>query len=387
MALHISQRRECVRQSDIRSMSMECDLMGGVNLSQGVCDTEVPEVVLAEAAAAMRQGYNTYTRYDGLDELRQAIAAKTARFGGPVVDPENEVVVSSGATGAFYCTCLALLDPGDEVILFTPYYGYHVSTLVATGTVPVYVPLTGPDWRFDPADLEQAVTTKTRAVLINTPANPCGKVFDRGELMQLADFAQCHDIFVFTDEIYEHFVYDGREHLSPATLPGMAKRTVTISGVSKTFSVTGWRVGYAVCDARLAEPIGHFNDLVYVCAPAPLQRGVALGLQALGPEYYQGLAVDYQRKRDRLCTALAEVGLTPHIPQGAYYVLADISGLQGNDGKERAMWLLRKTGVACVPGEAFYPDGNGRGLARFCYAKKDADLDRAIALLRALARG
>lgn len=381
MALHLSQRCEWVRQSDIRSMSIECDRMGGVNLSQGVCDTEVPEVVLAQAAAAMRQGYNTYTRYDGLGELRQAIAAKLARFGGPVVDPEREVVVSAGATGAFYCTCLALLDPGDEVILFTPFYGYHVSTLVATGAVPVYVPLHGPDWRFDPADLERAVTSRTRAILVNTPSNPCGKVFDRVELQAIADFAERHDLFVFTDEIYEHFLYDGRAHISPATLPGMAKRTVTISGVSKTFSVTGWRVGYAVCDARFAETIGHFNDLIYVCAPAPLQIGVARGLDALGPEYYQGLSDDHQQKRDRICAALSRAGLTPHVPQGAYYVLADISRLPGANGKERAMRLLRATGVACVPGEAFFPDGDGRGLARFCYAKTDADLGRAIAAI------
>jgi len=378
MSLHLSQRREWVRQSDIRSMSIECDQMGGINLSQGVCDTEVPEVVMAEAAAAMREGYNIYTRYDGLEELRRAIAAKTARFGGPQVDPEREVVVSAGATGAFYCACLALLDPGDEVILFEPFYGYHVSTLTATGATPVYVPLTGADWRFDPADLERAVTAKTRAILINTPANPCGKVFDRDELQILADFAVSHDLFVFTDEIYEHFLYDGRAHVSPATLPGMAERTVTISGVSKTLSVTGWRVGYALCDARFAETIGHFNDLVYVCAPSPLQLGVARALDALAPEYYQGLSDEHQGKRDRLCAALARAGLAPHVPQGAYYVLADISRLPGKDGKERALWLLRHTGVACVPGEAFYHDGDGQGLARFCYAKKDHDLDRAI---------
>lgn len=386
MALYLSQRREWVRQSDIRSMSIECDAMGGINLSQGVCDTEVPEVVMAGVTEAMRQGYNIYTRYDGLDELRRAIAAKMARFGGPAADPESEVVVSAGATGAFYCACLALLDPGDEVIVFEPYYGYHVSTLVATGAVPVYVSLHAPDWSFDPADLERVVTSRTRALLINTPANPCGKVFSRSELEILADFAQAHDLFVFTDEIYEHFLYDGREHVSPATLPGMAGRTVTISGVSKTFSVTGWRVGYAVCDARFAETIGHFNDLVYVCAPAPLQIGVARGLETLGPEYYRGLSDDHQAKRDRICAALAAAGLTPHVPQGAYYVLADISRLPGADGKERAMHLLRRTGVACVPGEAFFHDGDGRGLARFCYAKKDRDLDRAIEALGRLDR-
>ncbi len=384
MALYLSQRREWVRQSDIRSMSIECDRVGGINLSQGVCDTEVPEVVMAEAALAMREGYNIYTRYDGLDALRNAIAAKVARFGGPKFDPEREVVVSAGATGAFYCTCLALLDPGDEVIVFEPFYGYHVATLVATGAVPVYVPLHAPDWRFDAADLERVVTPRTRGILVNTPSNPCGKVFTHDELQTIADFSNRHDLFVFTDEIYEHFLYDGRIHLSPATLPGMAERTVTISGVSKTFSITGWRVGYALCDARLAETIGHFNDLVYVCAPSPLQMGVAKGLDTLEPAYYQSLSDAHQEKRDRICAALVKVGLTPHVPQGAYYVLADISRLPGDNGKERAMYLLQQTGVACVPGEAFYHDGNGRGLARFCYAKKDCDLDRAVAAIESL---
>ncbi len=384
MALYLSDRREWVHQSDIRSMSIECDRVGGVNLSQGVCDTEVPEVVMAKAAAAMRDGYNIYTRFDGLDELRKAIAAKVARFGGPVVDPEREVVVSAGATGAFYCACLALLNPGDEVIVFEPFYGYHVSTLVATGAVPVYVSLFAPDWRFDPAHLERAVTGRTRGILVNTPANPCGKVFTLTELQVIADFAKAHDLFVFTDEIYEHFLYDGRTHVSPATLPGMAERTITISGVSKTFSVTGWRVGYALCDARFAETIGHFSDLVYVCAPAPLQIGVAAGLDTLSAEYYRDLSDTHQKKRDRICAALSKVGLTPYVPQGAYYVLADISRLPGDSGKERAMHLLRQTGVACVPGGAFYQDGDDRGLARFCYAKKDCDLDRAVAALESL---
>jgi aminotransferase len=378
MPLQLSKRHEWVLQSEIRNMSIECDRMGGINLSQGVCDTEVPVVVRRAAQEAMDRGINTYTRYDGLDELREAIAAKQERFTGMKVDAAgSEVVVSAGATGALYCACLSLLDPGDEVILFEPYYGYHVSTLVATQAVPVYVRTLPPNWEFSREDLERVRTERTRAIMVNTPSNPSGKVFGREELVVVAGFAAEHDLFVFTDEIYEHFVYDGREHVAPATLPGMKERTITISGLSKTFSITGWRIGYCICDARWAQTIGYFNDLVYVCAPAPLQAGVATGLMSLGRDYYDGLARDYLNKRDKICGALAGAGLEPFVPQGAYYVLADISRLPGQSSKERAMALLRQTGVASVPGEAFYNDDAGEALARFCFAKEDSVLDEA----------
>lgn len=386
MALHLSKRHEWVLQSEIRNMSIECDRMGGINLSQGVCDTEVPAVVRKGARDAMDNGINSYTRYDGLDELRNAIAAKQRWFAGMDVDPDNEIVVSAGATGALYCACLALLDPGDEVIVFEPYYGYHISTLVATQAVPVYVRMIPPDWTFTYSDLERAKTAHTRAIIVNTPANPSGKVFGPAELAQIARFAVEHDLFVFTDEIYEHFIYDGRRHIPPATLPGMAERTITISGLSKTFSVTGWRIGYSICSAKWAQTIGYFNDLVYVCAPAPLQIGVAAGLLALGAEYYEGLSIDYKNKRDKVCEALASAGLKPYVPQGAYYVLADMSRLPGDSSKERAMYLLNRTGVACVPGEAFYDDEAGEDLARFCYAKEDKVLDEACRRISSMKR-
>jgi aminotransferase len=377
VSLKLSKRHEWVVQSEIRNMSIECDLMGGINLSQGVCDVEVPVVVRRAAQAAMDDGINTYTRYDGLAELRQAIARKQKLCNGMEVDPENEIIVSAGATGAFYCACLALLNPGDEVILFEPYYGYHISTLVATQAVPVYVRLAPPEWTFSDQDLERVITPKTRGIMINTPANPSGKVFTHKELERLAACAAKHDLFVFTDEIYEHFVYPGHKHISPVTLPGMKERTITISGLSKTFSITGWRVGYSICDARWAQTIGYFNDLVYVCAPAPLQMGVARGLIQLEPDYYDKLSREYVIKRDKICAALAKAGLKPQVPQGAYYVLADISPIPGKSSKAKAMHLLRATGVACVPGEAFYHDGAGDNLARFCFAKEDAVLDEA----------
>lgn len=384
MALELSARHDWVMQSEIRNMSIECDRVGGINLSQGVCDTEVPRAVRLGAQSAIDEGINIYTRYDGLEELRKAIAAKQKIFTGLEMDPEREIIVSAGATGALYCACLALLNPGDEVIVFEPYYGYHISTLVATQAVPVYVQLHPPAWSFDLASLEKAVTTRTKAILINTPANPSGKVFSRKELEHLATFASRHDLFVFTDEIYEHFLYDGCRHIPPATLPGMRERTITISGLSKTFSITGWRIGYCLCDARWAQTIGYFNDLVYVCAPAPLQMGVARGLEALGADYYESLSREYAGKRDRVCHALKKAGLNPHVPQGAYYILADISGLPGKNSKERAMYLLERTGVASVPGEAFYDGDGGENLARFCFAKEDAVLEEACKRLQGL---
>lgn len=374
-------------QSEIRNMSIECDRVGGINLSQGVCDTEVPPAVRAGACRAMDGGINTYTHYAGLAELREAIAEKQQRFYGMTVDPEREVIVSGGATGAFYCACLALLNPGDEVILFEPFYGYHIQTLVATQAVPVYVRMKLPGWTFSMADLEAVVTPRTRGIMINTPANPSGKVFSREALALLAEFAQRHDLFVFTDEIYEHFLYDDGVHIPPATLPGMRERTITISGLSKTFSITGWRIGYCICDARWTTAIGFFSDLVYVCAPAPLQAGVASGLRALGPDYYRGLSRVYRKKRDKICAALAAAGLHPNIPDGAYYVLADIGRLPGKNSKERAMHLLRETGIACVPGEAFYHDDSGEALARFCFAKDDDVLDEACRRLNRFRAG
>jgi aminotransferase len=338
---------------------------------------EVPLQVRKGAEKAIEAGVNTYTRYDGLKELRDAIEAKQKRMYGFEADPENEIVVSGGATGALYCACLALLNPGDEVIVFEPYYGYHISTLIASQAVPVHIKLELPGWNFDRQALARAWTPRTRAILINTPANPSGKVFTRYELQIIADFAQEHDLFVFTDEIYEHFVYGKNRHIVPAMLPGMRERTITISGLSKTFSITGWRIGYAICDARWAKTIGYFNDLIYVCAPAPLQMGVAAGLNSLGTDYYDRLSRTYESKRDRICSALERAGLPPFVPQGAYYVLADISRIPGRDSKAKAMRLLSEAAVACVPGDAFFSGNGGSRLARFCFAKEDEILEQA----------
>ncbi len=383
MSLSLSRRAARTSQSEIRLMSVECERVNGINLAQGVCDTPVPEVVREGARRAMERGINSYTRAEGLGPIRQAIAAKMKRFNGIECDPETEVIVNSGSTGSFYSACLALLNPGDEFILFEPYYGYHLNTLLAVEAVPVYVTLRAPDWKFSPEDLERVVTPRTRGIMINSPANPSGKVFTREELGWIAEFAQRHDLFVFTDEIYEYFVYEGR-HISPATLPGMWDRTITISGYSKTFSITGWRVGYTVCHRKWAQAIAYFHDLIYVCAPAPLQMGVAEGIINLPESFYRGISAEYVQKRDLLCGALQEIGLTPSIPQGAYYVLADASSLPGETSKEKSMELLRSTGVASVAGSAFYHGKGGDDLLRFCFAKTDEELGEACARLKKL---
>jgi aminotransferase len=383
MPLSLSQRAARTVQSEIRAMSIACEKVRGINLAQGVCDTEVPEPVRDGAKRAMDQGINSYTRAEGLAPIREAIAEKMRRFNGIECDPETEVIVGSGATGAFYTACLALLNPGDEVILFEPYYGYHLNTLVAVEAVPLYVTLKAPDWKFSREDLERAVTLRTRAIVLNSPANPSGKVFTSEEMVWIAGFAKQHDLFVLTDEIYEYFVYEGR-HISMATLPGMRERTITMSGYSKTFSITGWRLGYTVCDRRWAQGIAYFHDLIYVCAPAPLQMGVAEGIRRLPESFYQEIGKEYVQKRDLLCNTLREIGLTPSIPNGAYYVLADASILPGLTSRDKAMHLLQETGVASVAGSAFYHGGGGENLIRFCFAKTDAELAEACRRLRAL---
>ena len=381
--LLLSRRSGRIAKAEIRTMTVECERLGGVNLAQGVCDMEVPVQVIEGATRAMREGVNAYTRHEGLAVLRQAIAGKMWEFNGIKVDAEREVVVSGGATGALYCACIALLDPGDEVVVFEPYYGYHLNTLLAVDAVPRFVRMRPPDWTYDPSELAAAIGPRTKAILVNTPGNPTGKVFTRAELEGIAKLAVEHDLFVFTDEIYEYFVYDHHRHVSPGALAEIRDRTITVSGYSKTFSITGWRVGYCVCPVRWAEMIGYVNDLVYVCAPAPLQAGVAAGIEELSHDYYAALASAFAVKRAMICDALRDAGFRFAEPQGAYYILADASHLPGGSSKERAMNLLRATGVASVPGEAFFSDEGGEALLRFCYAKEDAELEDACRRLRA----
>jgi len=376
-------------QSEIRAMSVACERMGGINLAQGVCDTPVPAPVEQEAIAAIRAGHNIYTRMDGITRLRAAISAKQQRDYGLQYDAETEVLVASGATAGLHAAAMALLNPGDEVIVFEPFYGYHTSTLSSMRIKPVLVALAPGDYALDTSALRAAVTPRTRAILVNTPANPSGKVFSLAETEAVAQACLEHDLFLITDEIYEYFVYDGARHIAPATLPGMRERTIVISGFSKTFSITGWRLGYVTADARWMGAMAYFHDLTYVCAPSALQHGAAAGLELLPPSFYTQIARDHQSKRERIVSALTDAGLTPTIPAGAYYVLADSTRLPGSTAAEKARALLAATGVASVAGSAFFRTGSdgrtrGENLLRICFAKKDADLDDACARLRKL---
>jgi aminotransferase len=380
--LHLSQTAPTIIQSEIRSMTMECDAVGGVNLAQGVCDTPLPAPVLEAAIKAIHDGHNIYTRLDGIAALRQAIADKMARHNGITVDPNKEVLVASGATGAMYAACLALFDPGDEVILFEPFYGYHVSTLRSLRVKPVLIPMEFGSWEIDFDRLRAAVTPKTKAIVINSPGNPCGKVFTRAEIEAISALAIENDLFVITDEIYEYFIYEGAKHISPATIPGMAERTISISGFSKTFSMTGWRMGYVTASSKWMPTIAYFHDLGYVCAPSPFQYAAAAGLNLLPDSFYTEMAAEYQEKRDKLCDSLTAAGLTPAIPAGAYYILADASRIQGDKANVKARNLLHATGIGAVAGSAFYGPGGGENLLRYCFAKRDTDLDRACTALR-----
>jgi aminotransferase len=341
--------------------------------------------------AAIAGGQNIYTRLEGITPLREAIAQKLASFNGLRVDPETQVLVTSGATGAMFCALQALLNPGDDCLILEPFYGYHILTLRAQRINPVVAPLEAGTWALDIDRLRAAVTPRTRAIILNSPGNPSGKVFTLEELEQLAEFAQEHDLIVFTDEMYEYFLYEGAKHLSIGALPGMEERTITISGFSKTFSVTGWRLGYLTAHPRWIPAIGNFHDLTYICAPAPLQHGVAAGLLQLPESFYTEMAAEYQAKRDQICASLGRAGLTPSVPNGAYYVLADASLVPGANAKEKARRLLAEIGIATVAGSAFFSTdasgvNGGDHLLRFCYAKKQDALDEACRRLDAYRR-
>ena len=374
----ISDRLRGLVQSDIRRMSRECERVGGINLGQGICDLPtIPELVDG-ACEAIRSSKATYSKFEGIDLLRERIAAKIERFNGFRVDPHSEIVVTVGSTGGFAASAMATLNPGDEVILFEPYYGYHLNTLKVLGITTKYVPLQLPDWSIDFDMLRAAFGPKTRGIVVCTPSNPCGKVFTRDELEKIAALCREFGAWCFTDEIYEYIVYDGRKHLSMASVD--RDITITISGFSKTFSVTGWRIGYVAADKRVAASIGLVNDLFYVCAPTPLQWGIARALE-IGEDYYRNLAADYEKKRDLCADALREGGFRPFVPQGAYYMLAEIPDAFA-DSSEAAMALIEEVGVASVPGPSFYASDRGNRLLRFCFAKDFPALEEAARRIR-----
>ena len=357
MNFPIANRIANLQPSDIRLMTRECERLGGINLGQGLGDLPTPPIVREGAIKAIQKGLNTYTPSEGVAALRQAMQR-----------------------AAFAATLTALLNPGDGILLLEPYYGYHLNTILLNGLEPHFLPLAPPEFALDETALRAALRPNTRAMVVCTPSNPSGKMFSAAELAIIERVAEQHNLLIISDEIYEYITYDGRQHLSPASIGRLGRRTVSIMGFSKTFSITGWRLGYAVADASLAKAINLVNDLLYVCAPSPLQYGVEAGLQA-PPEYFDKLRAEYQRKRDIICQGLADAGLTPLIPQGAYYVLVDVSHLGYPTAKAAALSLLEQTGVAGIPGSSFYQGPQGEGLIRFCFAKEDAILHEAVARL------
>jgi len=381
--MKLSNRAQNIAQSEIRAMSILCNEKKGLNMAQGLCDLEVPLPVSIGAKEGIDAGKNTYTSAYGNYKLRAAIAKKQNDFYDQGVEVDN-VLVSLGATGAFYATAMSLLNEGDEVILFEPYYGYHVATLESIGCKIKFIRTTPPSYEIDFEDLKSQISEDTKAILICNPSNPSGKVYTKEELESLSDIINQNDIFLFSDEMYEHFVYDGLPFVSALSIESLKERTVVISGFSKIYSITGWRLGYAISQKNVIDAASAFNDLVYVCPPAPLQHGILKGLKELPKSYYTDVAKEHQVKRDKFIKALNDAGLAAEYVKGAYYVLADISKLEGEDDKEKVVTLLEKTGIAAVPARAFYNDSEGIHLARFCFSKKAEELDNAIERLNAL---
>ena len=363
-------------ESVIREMTRLANQHEAINLAQGFPDFPMPTPMKDAACAAIHGDINQYAITWGAPALRLAIAEKYRRWYEMDVDPEREITVTCGATEAMASAFLALFDPGDEVVVLEPFYENYGPDAILAAASPVFVPLEMPDWRLDPDRLREAFSARTRAIVVNTPHNPTGRVFTKEEISLIAELCIAHDAWAITDEIYEHIRYAGGHH-PIATWPGMRERTVTISGLSKTFSCTGWRLGYAIAPAEQSQAIRKVHDFLTVGAPAPLQAAGAVGM-AFGPDYYNHVALDYRARRDVIVRALEEAGFKFSVPEGAYYVLADFSDLSSLPDDEFARWLTREIGVAPVPGSSFYHDpALGRKLVRFAFCKKLETLERA----------
>jgi len=378
----ISQKTERFTESVIRGMTRLCEQYGGVNLAQGFPDFAAPAQLKEAAKAAIDADYNQYAVTWGTREFRQAIAAKMASYNGVPCDPDTEITVTCGSTEAMIAALLAVVNPGDEIVIFEPFYENYGPDAIISGASVAYVPLRPPHFAFDPDELRAACNAHTKAIILNTPHNPSGHVFTRTELEHVAAVCQKFDCLAITDEIYEHILYDGRTHVSPASLPGMRERTISIGGLSKTYSVTGWRLAYAVAPPQLTAAIRKMHDFLTVGAPHPLQRA---GVRALEfPQtYYRQLASEYTARREILSTALTAAGFRIFVPEGAYYILAEIGDFGMND-VQFCDWLVREVGVAAVPGSSFYRHPElGRGLIRFTFCKREETLREAA---RRLAR-
>lgn len=373
----ISHRATIIRESNIRDAArLVSQIPDIVNLGQGLPEYPVPTILKEAAMQAIAADVNQYSNTWGFPQLREAIARKMKHYNGITANPETEITVTVGASEALNAALLATVNPGDEVIVFEPFYeNYHPNITIAGGT-PRYVSLKAPNYTFDRKELARAFNHHTRAILINTPHNPTGRVFTREELQVVAELCQKWDVIAITDEIYEYMVYDGAKHISMATLPGMADRTITISGLSKTFGVTGWRLGYVVAPPEYTAAIRRVHDYLTLCAPAPLQMAGIVALE-MGEDFYKGMVEKYQALRDQLCAVAEKAGFKFRKPEGTYYLFTDASGFGFESDRKMWEFLLRECGLATVAGYCFYrPDARTQNI-RFCYAKSPRTISRA----------
>ena len=379
-----AKRTATFTESVIREMTRIATEVGALNLAQGFPDFAMPQAMKDAACAAIQGDINQYAVTWGAPPLRLAIAEKYRRWYNLPVDPDKNVTVTCGATEAMASVFLAMINPGDEVIIFEPWYENYGPDAILAEASPKFVPLDPPDWTLDLDKLKKAVTKKTKAIVVNTPHNPTGRVFTRAEMDAIAKLCIEHDLWAFTDEIYEHIRYAGDHHVL-ATWPGMAERTVTISGHSKTFACTGWRLGYAIAPPKETTAIRKVHDFLTVGAPAPLQQAAAAGM-AFGAEYYNTMAQEYRARRDVIVEGLTEAGFAFSVPEGAYYIMADFSALSDLDDTKFSRWLATEIGVAPVPGSSFYHDGGGKTIVRFAFCKQLSTLEKAserLATIRA----
>jgi aspartate/methionine/tyrosine aminotransferase len=382
----LSQKASQFTESVIREMTRLAQIHGAINLAQGMPDFEAPAEIKEAACRAIMEGINQYAITWGAKVFRDAIAAKAKSRWGLEVDPERQITVTCGSTEAMIASLLAVINPGDEVVIFEPFYENYGPDTILSGATPRFVTLHAPDWHFDLRELERAFNNRTRAIIINTPNNPTGKVFSREELQFIAGLCQKWDVLAITDEIYEHIIYDGHSHQAMATVDGMQDRTITINALSKTYSVTGWRVGYVIASPKLTQGIRKVHDFLTVGAPAPLQEAGARAL-ALPEEYYTDLAAAYQRGRNLLLKALQDANFHCSTPQGAYYIMADFSELSLLNDRDFTHYLVKDVGVAVVPGSSFFREQEkGSRYVRLCFCKKDSTLRTAAERLQQIAR-
>ena len=380
----VSHKAQQFTESVIREMTRLALRHGAVNLAQGFPDFPAPAEVKEAAVKAVKEDINQYAITWGAREFRRAIVDRFEKDSGLAVDPEQEITVCCDSTEAMMAALLAVVNPGEEVVVFEPFYENYGPDAIISGAVPRFVPLRPPEWAFDPEALASAFNERTRALILNTPNNPTGKVFSRIELETIADIVRSSNACVMTDEIYQHLVYDGYQHISMATLPGMRERTITINSLSKTYSVTGWRVGYAIAPPHITHAIRKMHDFLTVGAAAPLQQAGITALR-LSDDYYRKLREDYLGRRDRLLETLADAGFRCFKPFGAYYIMTDISGFGFSNDLDFTRYLIEKIGVAAVPGSSFYNDRViGSQQLRFTFCKNEATLDEAARRLKKL---